>query len=59
MKHSTIINAAPWFAALGIILLLIAIFTKSPLDKPLTMLSLVILSSVLGALTTHFPNSHD
>lgn len=59
MKHSTVINAAPWFAVLGIILLLISIFTKGPLDKPFTTLSMVILSGVLGALTTHFPNSHD
>lgn len=56
MKSSTVINNAPWAIAVGCGLLLGSFFAKGQATESLTLLALVVLAAVFGALWTHFPS---
>ena len=59
MKHSTVINAAPWFVILGLIPMFLSFSTQGSMSAHLETLSISIFSAVLGALTTHYPSREE
>ena len=55
MRDETVINATPWVSGLGVSLQAIAFFTGPKASLLLTMISLAVLSAMMGALLTHRP----
>jgi len=56
MKHSTVINNAPWVIAFGTILSACSFFVHGPLSVVLVLTATIVISAAMGALLTHYPS---